>query len=225
MKSLLSRRRKRRRRQVVVAGQCPPPLTWLHLVVNKELLLGKEEKEEEANTLDGKFLIMALKIIIPNCQLYYHREWKIASHYLIVTYPICRWAVLAFGWLCSVQKRLLDMGAVMLSNAEAWEQVMDSTVEAIITTTTTTKVASSEGNNFPSKTGDGTPLFRYRSPRLQEREEWKLTSLTTSSPTKNKVSFDFDLDAGNNTTIDGSSGGGSSSSSAVPGNLALITNY
>jgi hypothetical protein len=101
----------------------------------------------------AKFLIMARKIIIPNCQLYYHREWKIASHYLIVTYPIRRWAVLAFGWLCSGQKRLLYMGAVMLSNAEAWEQVMDSTVEAIITTTST-KVASSEGNHIPSKTGN-----------------------------------------------------------------------
>jgi hypothetical protein len=76
------------------------------------------------------------------------------------------------------------MGAVMLSSAEAWEQVMDSTVEAIITTSTT--VASLEGNNFPSKIGDGTPLFRYRSLRLQEREERKLTSLTTSSPRKIK---------------------------------------
>ncbi len=138
--------------------------------INKELLLGKEE--EEANTLHGKFLIMARKIIIPNCQLYYHREWKIASHYLIVTYPIRRWAVLAFGWLCSGQKRLLYMGAVMLSNAEAWEQVMDSTVEAIITTPTSTMVASLEGNNIPIKTGDGTPLFRYRSsPRLYKKEK------------------------------------------------------
>jgi len=38
---------------------------------------------------------------------------------------IRRWAVLAFGWLCSGQKRLLDMGAVMLSNANAWGPVME----------------------------------------------------------------------------------------------------
>jgi len=40
---------------------------------------------------------------------------------------IRRWAVLTFGWLCSGQRRMLEMGTEMLRNAEAWENVFDLT--------------------------------------------------------------------------------------------------
>jgi hypothetical protein len=43
---------------------------------------------------------------------------------------IRRWAVLAFGWLCSGQKRLLEMGAEMLRNPEVWGKVLQQAENA-----------------------------------------------------------------------------------------------
>ena len=174
-------------------------------VANEE---GGKVEEKKAKQLQGKFFA-AWAIIILSCHLYIIiKNGK--SHLIRLFYvSIRRWAVLAFGWLCSGQKRLLDMGAVMLSNTEVWEAVMEMTNNSVAGATT---IAVSE-DYFPRKPAFGAPSLPL-SKSTRKRKKRKENDKSHSTSTENQTYFGFDSDTAN--TIERSTGCGGNSSAAVP---------
>jgi hypothetical protein len=114
---------------------------------------------------------------------------------------IRRWAVLAFGWLCSGQKRLLEIGAEILQHAEVWETVMalkDTYYAAYYDSATTDPFSRFSSS---SAVGAGVPTAKLRT--------------TKTDSVKSKISSTEQCSSFDESVADNNSIG-------VPGNLALI---
>jgi hypothetical protein len=137
---------------------------------------------------------------------------------------IRRWAVLAFGWLCSGQKRLLEMGAEMLRNPEVWGKVFqqaenDKKTGLALNTNQSVEVSGSklgvELTDTASVSHDSvaadpsSPSAVAAAVLPAKRRKTKRDNVkSNTSSTSPRSSFDV-------STADSSSRG-------VPGNLALI---
>ena len=142
---------------------------------------------------------------------------RVANHISFDCYvSIRRWAGLAFGCsLCSGHKRLLEMCAVMLNNAEKWGRIMELTDNS--SGGGAVNVSSSlplSGSGVDSSTTAAAAVPSRRKKRKKSNEK------PVTSSAKQPLSFSFDSDAVD--TMDRSTSGSDHCCTAVPGNLALI---
>ncbi|KAL7543894.1 hypothetical protein ACHAXR_013387, partial [Thalassiosira sp. AJA248-18] len=80
---------------------------------------------------------------------------------------IRRWAVLAFGWLCQGQKRLLETGTEMLMNGGAWERIME--LPAVVVDDAAAAAGGGEGSGRGSKKKVATTSTKQQQQQQQQQ--------------------------------------------------------
>jgi hypothetical protein len=121
---------------------------------------------------------------------------------------IRRWAVLTFGWLCSGQKRMLEMGTEMLRNANAWENVFDLTMSSSI---------MDDRSSTPTTERSIPDAVTMTAPPVDPAKKRKKT---TKKENVKSVSISAKLTSQSSNTI--TSDNRNSSSRDVPGSTALV---